>query len=418
MGSSSSDDPTSFIKPYSRERTHSQGLRVEAEDAITSSSDRRQSQGRPSFSRDAPVRVRHKDEASILKDAVLWDADVVIGCILFDAVSNPSSMVPSNADLAEEEVDADVLHYAWNDPLVPAAAGRFMSGVRTALTATKIAINNSDARKMFARVIEFIIAIAIFTIASLWGARLGLRVLVWLLSLVGIGPAIVDDGESDILGFGVSVLPFLSVLFLRYIFYSPLDLMFLAVLRDPKLGPGGSRLASSLQKRDFRGMTSYAMDALLRYARYFALASTVFIVGRIPFVGGLALGLIELMMFKRTFGWRIALLIAGVTAIPFTRPLVMGLLETWFAARALGRELIEPYGGRAFRGVFGSGRTAFMKTHGAAIVGFALPFALLLRVPVAGPLFFVVAQAAAPTLVLSLLIAEEQSVAPGAAKAK
>lgn len=80
-------------------------------------------------------------------------------------------------------------------------------------------------------------------------------------------------------------------------------------------------------------------------------------------------------------------------------------LQVYFTARALGWELLDPYFEKLE--VRFDAQRAFVEQHRKPLVGFALPFSLVMSIPLVGPLLFGVAQAAAGTLVLEVLEREE-----------
>ena len=106
---------------------------------------------------------------------------------------------------------------------------------------------------------------------------------------------------------------------------------------------------------------------------------------------------------------------AGLTALLLTLSLVPGAavitgpLQLYFTARALAWELLDPYLER--RGLRLREQRRFVAEQRAALVGFGLPLALLLAVPLLGPLLFGLAQAAAAQLVHDALDGSAESEA-------
>lgn len=111
---------------------------------------------------------------------------------------------------------------------------------------------------------------------------------------------------------------------------------------------------------------------------------------------GVAQNLIRLLLF-------LALSVAAfaLSFVPVVGPLLAPTVQVLLTARALGWELLDPYFERLnFR--FDE-QHAFVKIHRRELVGFALPYSLIMAIPLVGPLVFGVAQAAIGTLVTDVL---------------
>jgi len=87
--------------------------------------------------------------------------------------------------------------------------------------------------------------------------------------------------------------------------------------------------------------------------------------------------------------------------VPFVGPFVALPLSFVVAARSLGWELLDPYLSR--RGLGLMQQKAYLKLHFWPIFGFGLVAAAALAIPLVGPLFFGVLQAAAAELVAGVL---------------
>jgi CysZ protein len=97
----------------------------------------------------------------------------------------------------------------------------------------------------------------------------------------------------------------------------------------------------------------------------------------------------------------------GVSLIPVVGSVAGPVLQGYFTARALGWELLDPYFEKLE--VRFDAQHEFVKQHRRPLVGFALPFSLVMSIPFVGPLLFGVAQAAAGTLVVEVLEQGEQA---------
>jgi uncharacterized protein involved in cysteine biosynthesis len=103
----------------------------------------------------------------------------------------------------------------------------------------------------------------------------------------------------------------------------------------------------------------------------------------------------SVIRLTRFAGLTIALLLLAL--IPGVGPIVAGPLQLYFTARALTWELLDPFFERGALRL--RAQREFVAEHRLALLGFGLPLALLLAVPLLGPLLFGLAQAAAAQLV-------------------
>jgi uncharacterized protein involved in cysteine biosynthesis len=91
----------------------------------------------------------------------------------------------------------------------------------------------------------------------------------------------------------------------------------------------------------------------------------------------------------------------AVSLVPVVGPIVGPVAQLWITAKILGWELLDPYLDKREMGF--AAQRQYVNGHQSAIVGFALPFAVLLAIPLIGPLFFGLAQGAAPMLLTTVL---------------
>jgi uncharacterized protein involved in cysteine biosynthesis len=101
----------------------------------------------------------------------------------------------------------------------------------------------------------------------------------------------------------------------------------------------------------------------------------------------------------------LSLLAFVVSFIPVVGQVAGPAMGTYFTARALGWELLDPY--FAFTNTSYQSQVEFLGRHHTSVVGFGFPFALLFAIPIVGPLVFVMAQASAATLVCEVLEPDE-----------
>lgn len=116
----------------------------------------------------------------------------------------------------------------------------------------------------------------------------------------------------------------------------------------------------------------------------------------LPVAAGVGVSLRRLLSYVVS-----TLLVLGLSLVPVVGALVAPWLQAYLTARVLGWELLDPYFDR--RGLDHAAQRAFLRDHGLAVPGFALPYSFLMAVPLVGPLFFGLAQAAAATLVVDVL---------------
>ncbi len=97
----------------------------------------------------------------------------------------------------------------------------------------------------------------------------------------------------------------------------------------------------------------------------------------------------------------LSLLSFAASFIPVVGAVLGPLMQVYFTARALGWELLDPYFEKLE--VRFDAQHTFVREHRAPLVGFALPFSLLMTIPLVGPLVYGLAQAAMGTLVVEVL---------------
>jgi len=87
------------------------------------------------------------------------------------------------------------------------------------------------------------------------------------------------------------------------------------------------------------------------------------------------------------------------------------VIQTYLTSRSIGWEMLDPYFDKL--GWRFDDQRRFVDEHQSHLVGFGLPITLLMMIPIAGPLIFGLAQAAAAVLVGEVL--ERPAEAPPAA---
>jgi uncharacterized protein involved in cysteine biosynthesis len=130
-----------------------------------------------------------------------------------------------------------------------------------------------------------------------------------------------------------------------------------------------------------------------------------------PLARGVAMTLARMGYFIG--GTLLAFLLA---LIPVVGAILGPLLQLYLTARVMTWELLDPLFDK--RQMYLGDQRVFVQRHRASFVGFGLPYTLLLSLPLVGPLFFGLAQAAVATLVVTVLEPEGDpslSVAPAPA---
>lgn len=122
-----------------------------------------------------------------------------------------------------------------------------------------------------------------------------------------------------------------------------------------------------------------------------------------PFFVGVGRNLIRMLLFLGLTAGSFA-----VSLVPAVGAVVGPPLSLYVTARAMSWELLDPYFDK-LQLTFADQRRV-VNEHRAALVGFGLPIGLIMAIPLAGPLFFGLAQAAAAVLVAEVI--EGSSSAP------
>jgi uncharacterized protein involved in cysteine biosynthesis len=116
----------------------------------------------------------------------------------------------------------------------------------------------------------------------------------------------------------------------------------------------------------------------------------------LPLRTGIAQNLIRMAMF---LGLSIAAF--AFSFVPVVGSIGGPVLQAYFTARALGWELLDPYFEKLeFRF---DAQHRFVREHRSALVGFALPYSLVMAIPILGPFAFGIAQAAAGVFTREIL---------------
>ncbi|RHZ49347.1 hypothetical protein Glove_522g16 [Diversispora epigaea] len=200
-------------------------------------------------------------------------------------------------------------------------------------------------------------------------------------------------------------LPFLGLLFIRYIYPETLDSLFIESLRnidfvyiknhkeedEDELRPP---YASALERYDY-GFNHWqeTKQYLIRTGNQLKKVIAVYFLSLLPFVGGFVYPIASAFALVNSLGYVPAIIVGILMSItPGTKSFAIIFLETLYSSRALMRELLEPYFGR-IQYDSETKRKWFREREGI-LFGFSIVFYPLIRLPLVGMLFYGVAQAA------------------------
>jgi hypothetical protein len=196
-------------------------------------------------------------------------------------------------------------------------------------------------------------------------------------------------------------LPFLGLMFMRYIYPQPLDSLFIESLRHvdytyikkhegeqnlrPPYTPALERYPYGTERWD--EMFQY----LKRTWNKFKIALLLYFLSLLPFFGAFVYPVASAYALVNSLG-PIPAITIGVFMyiIPGTKPFAMIFLETLYSSRAMMRELLEPYFGRIHFDA--KVRKEWFREREGILFGFSIGFYPLVRLPLLGMLFYGAAQ--------------------------
>ncbi|KAK9763525.1 hypothetical protein K7432_009706 [Basidiobolus ranarum] len=195
----------------------------------------------------------------------------------------------------------------------------------------------------------------------------------------------------------IAATPFVGLLFVRYLYPKPLDKVFMTSLKT-------SSDIYFLQLSQF----PYHVDYWKEMKRYFArtirrlrLLLTVYILSSIPVLGVWVTPLASAWLTSRALGKPLAYTLALASFLfPSFKPYSVYTLSYFYGCRALAWELLEPYFCRVV--VTNSERYQWFLPNQIITLSFSIIFYSLMYIPYIGPCFFILGQAAVPTLLIYL----------------
>ncbi|CAG8473860.1 1693_t:CDS:2 [Diversispora eburnea] len=202
-------------------------------------------------------------------------------------------------------------------------------------------------------------------------------------------------------------LPFLGLLFIRYIYPETLDSLFIESLRnvdfehikkhkegdEDELRPPYAPALERYQYSSGSGYWKEMIQYLKRTGNQLKKVIALFLLSLLPFVGGFVYPIASAYALVNSLG-KVPAIIVGILMYitPGTKSFAIIFLETLYSSRALMRELLEPYFGR-IKFNDETKRKWFREREGI-LFGFSIVFYPLMRLPLLGMLFYGVAQAA------------------------
>ncbi|KAJ1918855.1 hypothetical protein IWQ60_007390 [Tieghemiomyces parasiticus] len=183
--------------------------------------------------------------------------------------------------------------------------------------------------------------------------------------------------------------PLMGVLLVRTVYPRPFDRMFMTVIATQN--PTYHQALSQWPHRTpFWPLLQHHLQRTWKRVR---LAALMLVLLALPVVGRYVPALANFKLMAGVLGNNLAAAITALTLVlPWTRDLSWPLFKAMLAAQQLNRELLDPYFTRLQ--MTPKARKAWFKERQSLLLGFVAGFYLLIRLPIIGPAFFVVAQAA------------------------
>lgn len=198
-------------------------------------------------------------------------------------------------------------------------------------------------------------------------------------------------------------LPFLGLLFIRYIYPETLDSLFIESLRNidsvyfqKHSNEDESTLrrpyASALERYDYTyDYWQEMIQYLKRTGNQLKKVIIVYLFSLIPFVGVLVYPIVSAYELVNSLGTVTATIVGILMFItPGTKSYAIIFLEALYSSRALIRELLEPYFGRIKFDA--ETKKKWFREREGILFGFSMIFYPLVRFPLVGMLFYGVAQ--------------------------
>jgi len=172
---------------------------------------------------------------------------------------------------------------------------------------------------------------------------------------------------------------------------SQLRQMYYPQLRKYRPTSGSSAKASSAAE----AATQYT----LRSAKKAAISLAIFALSYLPYFGWLVLPAASFYTFNRAVGPGPSSVIFG-TGVLLPRRWLVIFLQSYFASRALVRDLLEPYFARVH--FTKEQRRNWFRSREGILFGFGIGFYAMIRVPLVGVLMYGIAEASTAYLITKI----------------
>ena len=327
--------------------------------------------------------------------------------------------------------------------MLQSMAHSFIDGFLLAIKAIKLCASNPDVIAVHKQIMLPVAGFTIMLYIGIFFATFPLKLIFWILrfdtsrlagkqttksppdylfEMLKLKILLFYTGWSGAI---TSMTPLVVNFILRFIFYRPLDQAYLSVLKglDPKL----AKKLQGMSVRSWREMLYLEIKRMIGMACFmpiYALLSIIPVIGtflKFSFKVGqfwnrretdkAAGGIIsppfpsyihtQIYTLSKWFEPTVAVSLAVVSTFPLTEYAVTVCIQGFFSQMALLQEIQLPYLGRIR--VSRREEIKMISRQRMASLGFIIPFNLLLLIPIFGPLFCIVAHAAAPIALKELM---------------
>lgn len=191
---------------------------------------------------------------------------------------------------------------------------------------------------------------------------------------------------------GISLyIPLIIVFVTQYLIPSFSDDVFFATLNT--LSPVKSEI---YQATPAPGFWATWFRRIRRFLRLLALSGAAYLLSLVPYVGWIILPLTQFYLVSKIFDYKSAAIYTIILHLfPTLRIYSWPLAKLLIGARALSIETLDPYLSR-----FGYAKLR-TGVEWPVLIGFSVPFVVLMSVPVVGPLCWGLVQASSAVLLLS-----------------
>jgi len=185
-------------------------------------------------------------------------------------------------------------------------------------------------------------------------------------------------------------LPIFTILAVRYVFSTTLDIVFFSPLTKIN-----SDLSKRLKTIPYLSFNTRVKKFTHRTVKKLLIALAVMILSFVPILGPFVIPVAQFYATYQMLGLPVSILYLLVSLLPFIRAYSVLILGTFYAADSLFRELLDPYLSRT---VYYPKTLKFKRGREVVFFGFSVPATICLAIPIVGPLLFPLFQAAAANI--------------------